>query len=62
MNELRVGIWQIGNIAWLFGLSDRTIAALQDGRFSAPDLILIFTASLIFVGWLFLFPGGRTDG
>ena len=56
MNAVRTGIWYIGNISWLFGLSERTAAALSDGFVSALDLVLLFTASLFFVAWLFLRP------
>lgn len=56
LKELRTGIWQAGNCAWLFGLSDRTLASLSDSILSASDIIQLSTASLLFVGWLLLRP------
>lgn len=57
--SLKKGIWLIGTSSWLFGITDRSIASLADGKLSALDLVQILTASLIFVGWLFLKPVSR---
>jgi hypothetical protein len=59
MNELkqvRTGVWQAGNCAWVFGLCDRTLASLSDNLISAGDIIQLSTASLLFVAWLLLRP------
>jgi hypothetical protein len=53
---LQKGIWLFGIISWIFGLTDRTIALLADGYFSAVDIVQLFTASFFFVSWLFLNP------
>lgn len=56
LSNLKSGIWLFGVSSWLFGLTDRTIAALMDGYLSALDIIQLFTAAFFFVGWLFLKP------
>lgn len=56
MRNLKSGIWLVGISSWIFGITDRTIAALADGYLSAWDIIQLFTASFFFVGWLFLKP------
>ena len=56
MASIKSGIWYSGVAAWLFGIADRTIAALSDGFISAQDLILLATAALLTVAWLFLKP------
>lgn len=56
---LKNGIWSVGTASWLFGISDRTIAALMDGYLSALDLVQLFTAAFFFVSWLFLKPMKR---
>ncbi|NEQ34411.1 MAG: hypothetical protein F6K04_26075 [Leptolyngbya sp. SIO4C5] len=53
---LRIGIWSFGNAAWLFGISDRTLAAFADGYLSAVDIAQLFTAAFFFISWLFLMP------
>lgn len=57
--SLKNGIWIIGTSSWLFGIVDRSIASLSDGSLSALDLVQLLTASLFFVGWLFLKPVSR---
>lgn len=54
--RLQKGIWLLGICGWIFGLCDRTTAALADGYLSALDMVLLFTASFFFVCWLFLKP------
>ena len=54
MQPVKNGVWYIGVSAWLFGMSDRTLAAFTDGFISAIDLVQLFTAAFFFVGWLFL--------
>lgn len=56
MRNLKSGIWLVGISSWIFGITDRTIAALADGYLSAWDIIQLFTASFFFVSWLFLKP------
>jgi len=59
LRSLKNGIWFLGISSWLFGITDRTIAALADGYLSALDIIQLFTASFFFVSWLFLKPTSR---
>ncbi|MBD1844999.1 hypothetical protein H6F89_16650 [Cyanobacteria bacterium FACHB-63] len=56
LSRLRSGIWIFGISSWLFGIADRSIAALMDGYLSALDIAQLFTASFFFIGWLFLKP------
>jgi hypothetical protein len=53
---LKTGIWSVGTASWVFGISDRTLAALMDGYLSAIDIVQLFTAAFFFVSWLFLKP------
>lgn len=55
---LKNGIWSVGIVSWLFGITDRTLAALMDGYLSALDIVQLCTAAFLFVSWLFLKPGG----
>ncbi len=55
---LKNGIWSVGIVSWLFGISDRTLAALMDGYLSALDIVQLSTAAFFFVSWLFLKPEG----
>lgn len=54
--NLKQGIWFFGVSAWLFGITDRSIACFSDGYLSALDITQLFTASFFFVSWLFLKP------
>lgn len=56
LTTVRWVIWTGGIGAWIFGLCDRSFAALSDGHISAIDLVLLFTASLVAFGWLTLIP------
>lgn len=53
---LKHGIWGVGTLSWVFGLSDRTLAVLMDGYLSAIDIVQLCTAAFFFVSWLFLKP------
>lgn len=56
LGQLKNGVWFFGISSWLFGITDRSIAALSDGFLSALDLMQLFTASFFFAGWLLLKP------
>ncbi len=56
LETLKYGIWLLGILSWLFGITDRSIASLSDGYLSALDIIQLFTASFFFVSWIFLKP------
>lgn len=47
--------------SFLFGVTDRSIAAFADGYLSAIEVIHIFTASFFFLTWLFLKPEQSFD-
>lgn len=53
---LKTGIWSVGTASWVFGISDRTLAAFMDGYLSAIDIVQLSTAAFFFVSWLFLKP------
>lgn len=59
LTSLKSGIWLVGISSWLFGITDRTIAATSDGYLSAIDIAQLFTASFFFVSWLFLKPTSK---
>lgn len=56
VSKFRNGIWLFGIPSWLFGISDRSYAALTDGYLSAVEITQLFTACLLFISWLFLRP------
>lgn len=56
ITRIRNNIWAIGVPSWLFGITDRGIAAFADGNVSVIEIFQIFTASLFFLSWLFLKP------
>lgn len=54
--RIRNSVWMFGIPSWLFGITDRSIAALADGNISIIEVFQLFTASLFFLSWLFLKP------
>jgi hypothetical protein len=56
VTRLRNSIWILGVPSWLFGITDRSIAALADGMFSTIEVFQLFTASLFFLSWIVLKP------
>ncbi|SRR5579883_86645 len=56
------GIWLFGIPSWIFGISDRTIAAFSDGYLSPIEVLHLFTASLFFLTWLYLKPEQSISG
>ena len=56
LEMLRTGIWSVGTASWVFGISDRTLAALMDGYLSAIDIVQLCTAGFFFASWLLLKP------
>lgn len=56
LGNLKQGIWLLGVSSWTFGIIDRSIASFSDGSLSALDITQLFTASFLFVSWLFLKP------
>jgi hypothetical protein len=58
ISQLKNGVWLFGIPSWVFGISDRTFAALTDGSVSGGEVIQLFTASLFFLSWVCLKPQG----
>ncbi|MEH2361900.1 hypothetical protein [Nostoc sp.] len=56
IDKIKSNIWQFGILSWLFGITDRSIAAFADGYLSAIEISQLFTASFLFVSWLYLKP------
>jgi hypothetical protein len=54
--NIKNGIWLFGVPSWIFGIVDRSLAALSDGYLSAVDITQLFTAFFFFISWLFLKP------
>ncbi|MFK0733414.1 MAG: hypothetical protein ACFKPT_21680 [Gloeotrichia echinulata GP01] len=59
--KLKNGIWICGIPSWLFGITDRSLAAFADGYLSALEVFQLFTASFFFVSWLYLKPENSWD-
>jgi hypothetical protein len=53
---LKSGIWFLGVLFWLFGLSDRGIAAVADGYLTVTEVSHFLVASFLFVSWLYMKP------
>ncbi len=54
--KLKNRIWSFGIPSWLFGITDRSVAAIADGHLSAIELLWLCIASFFLVGWLCLKP------
>jgi hypothetical protein len=54
--KLRNSIWMFGIPSWLFGISDRGVAAFADGYLSPVEILHLLTASFFFLSWLSLKP------
>ncbi|WP_066377806.1 hypothetical protein [Anabaena sp. CA = ATCC 33047] len=61
INKFRTGIWFFGIPSWIFGITDRSMAAFADGYLSATEILQIFTTSLFFLIWLYLKPEDNLD-
>jgi hypothetical protein len=56
IGKLKNSIWLFGIPSWLFGISDRSLAALADGYLSPLEILQLLTASFFFLSWLYLRP------
>ncbi|MGF1935365.1 MAG: hypothetical protein RM347_013370 [Nostoc sp. ChiQUE02] len=56
IDQIKSSIWLFGIPSWLFGITDRSIAAFSDGYLSLIEIFQLFTASFFFVSWLYLKP------
>ncbi|NJL20399.1 MAG: hypothetical protein HC895_05580 [Leptolyngbyaceae cyanobacterium SM1_3_5] len=59
VEPLRQGLWLVGMSAWIFGITDRSIAAFSDGHLTASELVQLSIASLVALGWYFLKPNRK---
>lgn len=59
--KIRNNIWALGVPSWVFGITDRGIAAFADGNVSVIEIFQIFTAALFFLSWLFLKPEADSE-
>ncbi|RCJ18349.1 hypothetical protein A6S26_28900 [Nostoc sp. ATCC 43529] len=56
IDKIKNGIWLFGIPSWLFGITDRSLAAFTDGYVSTVEIFQLFTASFFFFSWLYLKP------
>ncbi|MEH2053590.1 hypothetical protein [Nostoc sp.] len=56
IDQIKSSIWLFGIPSWLFGITDRSIAAFTDAYLSPIEIFQLFTASFFFVSWLYLKP------
>ncbi|AFY50237.1 hypothetical protein Nos7524_4484 [Nostoc sp. PCC 7524] len=61
INKFKTGVWVFGIPSWLFGITDRSMAAFADGYLSATEILQIFTTSFFFLVWLYLKPEDNLD-
>ncbi len=61
IDQIKNSIWLVGIPSWLFGVTDRGIAAFTDGYVSPTEFIHLFTASFFFLSWLYLKPETSWD-
>lgn len=59
--RLKNGIWLVGIPSWLFGITDRSVAALSDGYVSPLEVFQLFTTAFFFLSWLYLRPENSLD-
>ncbi|MEH1855593.1 MAG: hypothetical protein V7L11_28910 [Nostoc sp.] len=62
IDQIKSSIWLFGIPSWLFGITDRSIAAFADGYLSPIEIFQLFTASFFFVSWLYLKPEESFNG
>ena len=62
IGRIKDGIWMFGIPSWVFGISDRSIAALADGYLSPIEILQLLTASFFFLSWLYLKPETNLNG
>jgi hypothetical protein len=56
---IRTGIWFLENIAWVFGIIDRSIAIFADTCLRVLGIIQVLVALFLFVCWLLLKPNPK---
>ncbi|QLE56981.1 hypothetical protein [Nostoc sp. TCL26-01] len=61
INKFKIGVWFLGIPSWLFGITDRSIAAFADGTLSITEIFQLLTTAFFFVSWLYLKPENSLD-
>jgi hypothetical protein len=61
INKFKIGVWFFGIPSWLFGITDRSMAAFADGYLSPTEILQIFITSFFFLFWLYLKPEDKFD-
>ncbi|AUT04135.1 hypothetical protein CLI64_29205 [Nostoc sp. CENA543] len=56
INRFKRGVWLFGIPSWIFGITDRSLAALADGSVSVTEIVQMLTTSFFFIVWLYLKP------
>lgn len=56
IDKVKNGVWLFGIPSWLFGITDRSVAAFADSYLSVIEIIQLFTTFFFFVSWLYLKP------
>ena len=59
--KLRNSLWNFGIASWLFGITDRSVAAIADGYLTPPEILQLSIASFFLLSWLFLKPEVESD-
>jgi hypothetical protein len=54
--QLRQAVWWLGIPAWLFGLADRTVAALANGQLAWDESLTLAAIAFLFLSWLSMRP------
>ncbi|MEC4813240.1 MAG: hypothetical protein SAK29_08230 [Scytonema sp. PMC 1069.18] len=54
--KLKNGVWLLGIPSWIFGITDRSLAACADGYLSPVEILHLLTTSFFFLTWLYLKP------
>lgn len=62
VGKIKNSIWFFGIPSWVFGISDRSLAALADGYLSPIEILQLLTASFLFFSWLYLRPETNLNG
>lgn len=61
INKFKIGIWFFGIPSWIFGITDRSMAAFADGYVSPTELVQLLITSFFFITWLYLKPEDKFD-
>ncbi|MBW4574514.1 MAG: hypothetical protein KME08_04440 [Aphanothece sp. CMT-3BRIN-NPC111] len=59
--KVKNSIWMLGIPSWLFGITDRSVAAFADGYLSPVEVLHLLTTFFFFASWLYLKPEESWD-